>query len=378
MKKIIAFITVIAIILCIPVFAYANSTVIEISDADVFKRDNLTGNTLVFPEVKGTDTLFRITDTALDRFYKDGEIKYYCFSWGTMSVLTDKNNYYDFNIKNIEFSVKENSFSVTFNYDSGLNTVLTETRLVNKYTLNDETLASNTKIIFGETEVNTKGSVDGVLSFETKCVGAFRTDVFEFADVNDSTKWYYNYINSAGATGIMNGVGDGKFDPVKNITRAEICAMIVKATSDIISYRMDGTLSFSDVQNGKWYYDYVMKCASMGIVNGVGDGKFNPTANATRQEVATMTVRLLKLIGSYNGQVIPTVNKDTLESELSALYPDAKNIADFARESVIICSKLNIMVGDGSGFRPKSSIMRCECAKIFFLIYDSILEIKQL
>ena len=152
--------------------------------------------------------------------------------------------------------------------------------------------------------------------------------------------------------------------------------MIVKATQDIVSYRIDPTLSFSDVPEGKWYYEYVMKCAALGIVDGVGDGKYNPLAGATREEIATVIARLIKIIGKYGNEPLPEINSQTVQAELAAIYSDAGSIHNYARESVMFCYKLGIMQGDSEGFRARSKTVRSECAKIFYLINRELSDIK--
>jgi hypothetical protein len=49
-------------------------------------------------------------------------------------------------------------------------------------------------------------------------------------------------------------------------------------------------ISFSDVQVGAWYYDYVMWMACTGIVNGYPDGTFRPGNLATRGQIAKIVV----------------------------------------------------------------------------------------
>ena len=372
MKRFISVITILTLILGMTVFASANSMTVEITDAEKFKQNTLSGNTIVFPISSISDSsVFAVSAEAITALYNDPTVKYYYFSHGSTGVLTDKNNYFDFSLSGVRFRIAENEFLAQFTYTDGSTKDIVETMIENEYTVTNPALPLNTSVKFGDSALSISGVKNGVLKFKTKLIGAFSLGVYEFEDIKDPAQWYYGYINATGATGIMSGVGGSLFDAKKDITRAELCAMIVKATSHVVNYKIDPNQSFSDVEAGKWYYDFIMKCAAVGIVNGVGDGKFAPTAKATRQEIATMTVRLLRVLGSYNSQAIPTVNADTLDSDLLALYPDSADIMDFAKESVLICARLNIMNGDGTGFRAKSQITRSECAKIFYLVYDA-------
>ncbi len=55
---------------------------------------------------------------------------------------------------------------------------------------------------------------------------------------------------------------------------------------------VDNSQIFDDVYAGDWNHDAVTFAAARGIVNGVGDNKFEPTAAATRGMVMTMLARL--------------------------------------------------------------------------------------
>ena len=54
-------------------------------------------------------------------------------------------------------------------------------------------------------------------------------------------------------------------------------------------------VSFSDVPEGKWYSESVMRWADAGIINGYTDGTFKPTANVTRAEFAKIIASTLGL-----------------------------------------------------------------------------------
>ena len=206
--------------------------------------------------------------------------------------------------------------------------------------------------------------------FVTKTFGKFEIKDYRFSDVTDSKMWYYGYVNGCGALGILNGMKDGTFMPQKNVTRAELATMIVRATEHLISYRIDDKVSFSDVKNPKkWYYENVMKCASVGIIKGRNDGTFAPDDFATREEIAALISRAINIAGRFDGKEIPVI---TDISELNTLYPDGASVSKYAKESVILCNKLSVMIGDKQGFRPKSNTTRAECAKIFFVIKNSL------
>lgn len=100
-------------------------------------------------------------------------------------------------------------------------------------------------------------------------------------------------IEELASRGIINGMGKGTFAPNKTMTRAEFAAIVTRA----LGLAAKDTKAFTDVPSSKWYAGYIGTANSSGIVNGVGSGKFNPDGTITRQEAAAMVARAAKLCG---------------------------------------------------------------------------------
>ena len=100
-------------------------------------------------------------------------------------------------------------------------------------------------------------------------------------------------IEELASRGIINGMGKGTFMPNKTMTRAEFAAIVTRA----LGLAAKDTKVFTDVPSSKWYAGYIGTANSSGIVNGVGSGKFNPDGTITRQEAAAMVARAAKLCG---------------------------------------------------------------------------------
>ncbi len=108
-----------------------------------------------------------------------------------------------------------------------------------------------------------------------------------FADVADSA-WYAQAVNKMAALGIVNGKGNNKFEPNVAITRAEFAAIVVRFARE-----NDHKASFSDVSASHWAYSYISTAAGYGWIGGVGNNKFEPERNITRAEAATLANRIL-------------------------------------------------------------------------------------
>ena len=117
-----------------------------------------------------------------------------------------------------------------------------------------------------------------------------------FMDVDDNA-WYAGYVNTAYKNGFCNGVGNGTFGTGMEITRQDMCVMaynVIKALGHDIT---DGELVFGDADAiGNYAKAPVAALNGAGIVNGVGNGNFNPAGSASRAEAAVIIYKVLMYI----------------------------------------------------------------------------------
>jgi hypothetical protein len=143
-----------------------------------------------------------------------------------------------------------------------------------------------------------------VLSAMSVGLAAPKFSDIEDADVADS-------VVRLVALNIINGYPDGTFKPGQQITRAEFAKVIVNAVGvgKAAEYAA-GVTQFKDVPADFWAAGYIKVASDMGIVNGRGNGIFDPQANVTYAESITMIVRALgyepkaKALGGYPGGYI--------------------------------------------------------------------------
>ena len=130
-----------------------------------------------------------------------------------------------------------------------------------------------------------------------------------FDDVEEGI-WYETAVNTLASMGIVAGVGDGKFEPERPITRAEFAAIAAKFAKK--SYT---GMKFDDVSEDHWAYPGICTAASYGWVTGIGDNKFGPMQKITRAEVATIVNHMLGRLGDWDaidngeGRWFPDVTK---------------------------------------------------------------------
>ncbi|RJS59417.1 S-layer homology domain-containing protein [Bacillus sp. PK3_68] len=116
------------------------------------------------------------------------------------------------------------------------------------------------------------------------------TNVKEFPDVKAS-KWYYEPVRIASSHGIVAGGSNGKFNPDAHITRDQMAAMIYRAFSSTVAFKAP-TKTFKDVPPTNFAYEAIVKSAANGIIQGYGD-TFKPHDLATRGQAIAMIDRAL-------------------------------------------------------------------------------------
>ncbi|MCQ2405701.1 MAG: S-layer homology domain-containing protein [Oscillospiraceae bacterium] len=163
-------------------------------------------------------------------------------------------------------------------------------------------------------------------------------------------------IEALASRGIINGKGEGLFDPEAEMTRAEFATIITRGLGLV----PEDTGVFSDVAPDKWYAAYIGTANKYGIVNGVGGGRFNPEGTITRQEAATMVARAAKLCG-MNTEMSTGEIRDVL-----AQFGDYVTIASWAQGTMAFCYANGILDQNDIDTRPSVPILRCEIAQMLF------------
>lgn len=87
---------------------------------------------------------------------------------------------------------------------------------------------------------------------------------------------------------IVKGYEDGSFKPNNPITRAEFATMA--SQFDKLS---GGSLNFTDVNTSHWAYSYIASAYNKGWISGYPDGSFKPEKSISREEVVSITNRML-------------------------------------------------------------------------------------
>lgn len=176
-----------------------------------------------------------------------------------------------------------------------------------------------------------------------------------FSDVAEDA-WYYTSIVEVCDLGLMNGMGDGTFQPEGTLTRAQMVKILYNFDGQT-AQNTDADTGFTDVPAGAWYSAPIAWAVEHGYVNGMGNGTFQPDAPITREQMCTILTRYL------------TDKGFAVEGKIATFADDAK-ISGFAKESVYFCATAGLIQGMGNGlFAPAESATRAQAATVFLRLY---------
>lgn len=150
--------------------------------------------------------------------------------------------------------------------------------------------------LFAPDEAMTRAMFVTVLGrFADTNMDDYTAEVFE--DVEPDS-WYGPYVAWASENGIVNGYSDTQFGPNDNITREQMCVMLANFMLAMgIELEAEEVQEFADAGDcSDWAADSVDEIASYGLIEGTGDGAFEPQGEATRAAVATIFMRFIESI----------------------------------------------------------------------------------
>ena len=178
-----------------------------------------------------------------------------------------------------------------------------------------------------------------------------------FTDVTGH--WALDSIRKVYDLGLMTGTKATRFSPDTALNRAMLVTIL---------YRLEGSPAvssasvYTDVAAGTWYTDAVAWAAQHGITVGYGNGKFGPTDDITREQMATILLRYAQY-KSY----------DTTASADLRAYNDAGSISAWALEALQWANGAGLISGRSSTLlAPAGSTTRAETAVILVRFLEQI------
>jgi len=120
-------------------------------------------------------------------------------------------------------------------------------------------------------------------------------------------------------------------------------------------------VAFTDVDVTNPYYKDIAAAYQQGLLNGKGDGTFDPKGEISREEMAVLLARVLE---QYEG------TGETTTTAYLGQYQDAGGVSDWATDGVSQVTKQGLFSGNEVGeFDPKASITKEQAAAVLYRMY---------
>lgn len=158
---------------------------------------------------------------------------------------------------------------------------------------------------------------------------------------------------------------------LNNITRQEFCDLVIQAIEEVLDKEIEDLVKertgreLSVLQQEYPFQDStsanVIAASALGIVNGRGEGVFDPYATITRQEAAALLMRAAKVLGMDTGAVS------------SASFNDSEQLEVWSRDAVNFVYQIKVMNGtDGNNFSPAGSYTREQSFMTIYRLFQAV------
>jgi len=183
---------------------------------------------------------------------------------------------------------------------------------------------------------------------DTDCDGGADCPCRAYIDL-DPYAWYHEAVDFVLKNGLMNGIGDGKFAPNGEMSRAMLVTILWRLEGEPI---VNCIADFDDVDEDKWYTQAVCWAASENIAEG-WNGNFYPMSAVTREQLAAILYRYEQSRGGGF----------TDEWIFPMEYADLDEISDWAYEAMCWMNMNEVINGrPGNILDPKNNAVRVEAA----------------
>ena len=158
----------------------------------------------------------------------------------------------------------------------------------------------------------------------------------------------YTYVKDAIEEGLIKGDTATAFNPDRALSRQEAVYMLYMLDGADYS----GNSVFTDVYNNNPYADAIMWAYENGIVSGIGDGLFAPTANVTREQMVAFIYRYFTFKGI-----------DASDRAAVTGFNDYSSISEYAIDNISWAVAKGIYKGrTDNTIAPKDNITKAEAA----------------
>jgi uncharacterized protein YjdB len=182
----------------------------------------------------------------------------------------------------------------------------------------------------------------------------------KFPDVS-SNEWYYSYVSRISTAGIITGYDNGNFGTTDTLTRGQFATILYRMAG---KPAISGTAKdFSDTDSSAFYNDAVKWASSSNVkvITGYDNGTFGPNDTVTREQMATMMFRYAKW-SKVDTSKTANINK----------FPDGGSVSTFANDGMSWALGEGLITGDQGNINPQGNAQRCVSATIMYRYLKNI------
>ncbi|MEK5584698.1 S-layer homology domain-containing protein [Paenibacillus sp. FSL P2-0536] len=173
-----------------------------------------------------------------------------------------------------------------------------------------------------------------------------------FSDLTEIQQTKSAAILEAARLGLLKGDPNGQFRPTATMTRQELAAILAKTLK--LDSSVNSASSFRDVSDSSWSVSAIEAVKKAGFMEGDLTGNFNPSRPVTREELAVIFVRAIRGTGAQGGQA----NK----------IKDESTISNWAKEYIDVALRLKLIDSPEDMFSPKGTVQRQDMASFLLNI----------
>lgn len=168
--------------------------------------------------------------------------------------------------------------------------------------------------------------------------------------------WAAEQIRSLRSKDIINDITPISYAPGRNITRGDFAYFLIRT----LGLTSDSADNFDDVDPKAHYAKEIATGKALGILQGIGDNKYNPEKEISRQDLMVICARGMDIVKDFK-------DEDTSSVE----FFDSAEIADYAISDIAAMVRANIIKGNADGtINPIGNATRAESAVIMSRILD--------
>lgn len=180
-----------------------------------------------------------------------------------------------------------------------------------------------------------------------------------YHDVVDND-WRTEAIEYVTAIGLMQGVGNGNFQPNQPLTRAQVVTLLYRLAG---SPEAEYVGQFQDVSEDAWYAIPVSWAYQQDVVQGTSKTIFSPSTNITREQIAV-------IINNYI--TLKEIKFEMAENALNRLK-DCWTVSSYATHSVAMVCETGLMNPDSQyNFNPRNNVTRADAAVVFMRLNKAL------